>query len=90
MFLASGWRSYRDISIEMEWTYHDIPRKGDKTARRNVGYLEQAGYPIEFRYEPDNRRYTSSIDPQRVRLMPDWVSRCKWIPNYKEIVNGEE
>lgn len=76
LYLAGGWRSYQEIGEEFGW-FH-LSR--NRTARRNVRALEQAGLPVEWLYPPDQR--SGYMTSQRVRLSPDWVARTPWLRRY--------
>ena len=70
LYLAGGWRSYRQIAEEFSFSI--------KTARRNVKALEQAGLPVEWTKDPDSRGGAA----QRSRLPVDWVSHTTWLRRY--------
>jgi hypothetical protein len=73
VFLAGGWRTYQQIDDLMGWK----PERGKKRSRtsyRNVRALEDAGLPLEWRYDPE-----STGRKQAVRLPKDWVGRAAWL-----------
>lgn len=70
LYLAGGWRSYKEIAEEFGFN--------PKTAYRNVRAMEHVGLPIEWAREPD--KFNAGF--QRVRLPPDWVARTPWLRKY--------
>lgn len=71
LYLAGGWRSYREIGEEFGWAIAQYSRC--KTAFRNVRALEQVGIPVEW---------CMDTHPIRMRLSADWVARTLWLRRY--------